>query len=160
MSAVESVSRRVGITARTGATVITFGVLAIIVLIVAPLSLEAPFLGVALTGSDSVWTIGGAYATVLVLAGALAHGILRLAVTRWPDREPSLRLGVAIAPLVALVCLLVPESVNEYARLFATLTLPAALAVSIGAATAWVGLRTPQRSASSMPSPLSNDPER
>lgn len=160
MSVVERMAGKGSITARAGVTAITFGALAVIVLIVAPLSLEAPFLGIALTGSDSVWTIGGAYVGVLALAGALAHGILRLAVGRWPEREPSLRLGVAIAPVVAIACLLVPESVNEYARLFATLTLPAALAVTIGAGTAWIVFRRPQRSASSMPSPLSNDPER
>lgn len=139
---------------------LTFAVLTAVVMVAAPLSLEAPFVGILITGSDSAWAIGGSFVVALLLFGALARGIVRAAIGRWPARERSLRVGVLAVPVVALGCLLVPDTVDEHVATMATVSLPAVFAVAVGAAAAWIGRSRAQRSPSSAPSSLSNDPER
>lgn len=153
-------SRKGSIMGRAGVTALTFTALAIVAMIAAPLSLEAPYLGILVTGSDSAGAVFGSFAVALLLFGALAHAIVRAAINRWPGRERSVRIGVLAVPVVVLGLLSVPETVNEHLAAMATISLPAVFAVAMGAATAWIGRPRPQRSPSSVPSPLSNEPAR
>lgn len=130
-----------GASVRAGVAVLTFAVMAVLVLVAAPLSLVAPYAGMYFAGLESPWVAVGSGVTALLLFAVCARTIILAAIVRWPDCEKSFRIGVLAVPAVALAGVIVALTVDWPPGAIAFVALPAAFAVSIGAAAAWIGVR-------------------